>query len=82
MEGLKGLKIMRRQRKLTQAELAQKIGIDENTIRRYENGNGFPSHKRLAELQKFFSCSYDELITGNPTRPPRTAGEEAITATA
>lgn len=81
MEGLKGLKMLRCQKKLTQAELAEKIGIDENTIRRYENGNGFPSSKRLMELQQFFTCSYDELIAGNPTRPPRAAGDE-ITATA
>lgn len=81
MEGLNGLKELRKHRGLTQSELAEKIGIDENTIIRYENGTLFPARKRLLQLQDLLGCSFDELIVGvNPPSPPAPAGGLETTA--
>lgn len=40
----------RRAKKLTQAELAKLVGLEETTIRKYENGQRFPGFNELYEI--------------------------------
>ena len=76
IKGLRGLRGLRLAKGLTQAQLAEIVSKDENTIRRYENGILSPGDEVRDVLIKFFGCTYDQLITGNPTPPP--AGSEAL----
>lgn len=51
----KEIKELRKKLKLTQQELADKIGVDRVTVARWENGNKRPSNlaeRQLARLKK------------------------------
>lgn len=56
------LKILRRQKNLTQEQLASKIGIPQPTYRTYENGRYEPSIKTLVKLSQILECSVDDIL--------------------
>ena len=63
---------LRRERGLTQEQLAEKLGTSNKTISRWENGNYMPPVEMLMELSKFFEVSINELLSKampTPTRP-------------
>lgn len=60
---MEGLKKKRKQKKLTQIELAEKIGVSTRTISQYEENNRFPRKETLKKLADFFECTIDELIS-------------------
>ena len=47
---LKKLKELRRQKKIKQGELAKRIGVSRNLIRRIENGVGNPSYNTVKDF--------------------------------
>lgn len=49
---------------MTQAELADKIGVHENTLRRWENGDSEPRSNDLQRLCEVLSCTEVELLSG------------------
>ena len=57
----------RKRSNLTQAELAEKMGIHENTIRRWEAGDFEPRSHDIVQLCKILNCSEAELLNG-PTK--------------
>ncbi len=60
---LKVLKELRKQRKMTQAELAQKMNVASNTISTWEQGNREPSCADLKKLADIFNVSIDFLLS-------------------
>ena len=56
------LKILRLQNKLTQAELAKKLGLTKSVISAYENGLRLPSYDVLIHIAKIFNVSTDYLL--------------------
>ena len=56
------LKKLRVQHKLTQEELAQKIGIAKSTISMYENGKRQPNFETVEIIADFFNVNMDNLI--------------------
>ena len=56
------LKNLRIENGLTQTQLAQKTGISQAGIAKWETGDRNPSIDCLIALAKFFSCSVDYLI--------------------
>ena len=56
--------IERKEKKLTQAKLAEKIFVSEKTISKWENGNGFPDTTLLLKLCDIFNLSLNELLSG------------------
>ncbi len=56
------LKIIRIKQQMTQAELAQKIGVSQNTISLYEVGGRFPSRKNLCKLADALGCDVKDII--------------------
>lgn len=56
------LKMLRKEYRLTQAELAARLHLTESLIRKYENGCAFPCCEGLIELSRFFSVSTDYLL--------------------
>lgn len=54
----------RKQKKLTQQQLAQKIGVSNRTISNWENGKCMPEYDLLIPLTKELEISISELITG------------------
>ena len=58
----KKLRKLRRDRDITQFELAQKLGITAGFISQYERGDSFPSIQVLIGLSKTLKVSLDELL--------------------
>ena len=62
------LQLCRLSRKLTQAELGLKIGIDGDQIQKYESGARVPSFRRLLLILDALDVSLEQLIgNGNGT---------------
>ena len=56
--------IERKEKKLTQAKLAEKIFVSEKTISKWENGKGIPDATSLSRLSELFEVSVNELLAG------------------
>ena len=62
------LRQLRKQDKLTQAELASAIGISKSTISMYECGNREPDFETLEALADFFNVDMNKLTgTSSPS---------------
>lgn len=54
----------RKQKNYTQRQLADRLGISDKTISKWERGNGFPEVSLLLPLCKELDISVNELLTG------------------
>lgn len=54
----------RKEKKLTQAKLAEKIFVSEKTVSKWENGKGIPDTNLLPKLCEIFNISLNELLSG------------------
>lgn len=54
----------RKNKKLTQAKLAEKLFVSEKTVSKWENGNGIPDTDSLPKLCEIFDVSLTELLNG------------------
>ena len=54
----------RKDLKLTQAQLAEKLGVTDKTVSRWENGNYMPDLSLLQQLSKELNVSINELLSG------------------
>ncbi len=63
------LKKLRTQRKISQLKLAMDIGINQNSISRYENGERQADYNTLIAFADYFNVSIDYLLerTDDPT---------------
>ena len=62
------LKELREERRLSQVFLGMELGMNQNTISRYETGAREPSIKELILIADYFHVSIDYLLgrTDNP----------------
>ena len=58
--------------KMTQEELAEKLGVSRQTVSKWELDAVYPEINKLVELCNLFSCSMDELV-----REDMNVGDEA-----
>ncbi len=58
---MKALKLLRLQQNMTQAELAQKMGVTQSLIAMWEREASMPSASKLPELADLLHCTIDEL---------------------
>ena len=70
MEFQEKLQELRKQRGLTQEELAKELYVSRTAISKWESGRGYPSIDSLKEISRFFSVTIDDLLSS----------EELITA--
>lgn len=56
------IKLLREANKLSQVELAKKIGVKKQTISNWENDNIFPSIEMLIKVCNFFHVSSDYML--------------------
>ncbi len=63
MEFNEKLQELRKQKGLTQEELAEKLYVSRAAISKWESGRGYPSIDSLKAISKFFSISLDELLS-------------------
>lgn len=67
---------LRKNTKLTQGELAKKLGIPRTTYSNYENGNRQPDYETLLKIAEFFDVSTDYLIGAKPKNNNNLLGDE------
>ena len=60
------IKALREQRNLTQAELADKIGVSSKTVSKWETAKGLPDITLLQPLASALGVSLIELMNGEP----------------
>ena len=56
------LKMLRKEKKLTQTELAQKTGIDQALISKFESGERVPNVEKLQILTEYYDVSVDFVL--------------------
>ena len=57
------IQILRKEKGLTQKELAEIIGLSDKTISKWENGNSLPDTSMLLPLCKALDVSVNELLS-------------------
>ena len=55
---------LRKQKGLTQAELAEILFVSRTAVSKWESGRGYPSIDSLKAIAKFFGITIDELLSG------------------
>ena len=65
MEFNEKLQELRKNKGLTQEELAEALYVSRTAISKWESGRGYPSIDSLKEIAKYFSVTIDELLSSN-----------------
>lgn len=65
MEFNEKLQELRRQKGLTQEELAEALYVSRAAISKWESGRGYPNIDSLKEISRFFSITIDDLLSGS-----------------
>ena len=59
---------LRKEKNLTQKQLAEILKVSDKAISRWETGKGFPDVTSLVALSEFFGISVNELLAGSRKR--------------
>ncbi|MBR2027633.1 MAG: helix-turn-helix transcriptional regulator [Oscillospiraceae bacterium] len=65
MEFNEKLQELRKQKGLTQEELANALFVSRTAVSKWESGRGYPSIDSLKAISKLFSVSIDQLLSGD-----------------
>ena len=65
MEFNQKLQELRKQKGLTQEELAEKLYVSRTAISKWESGRGYPNIESLKAISKFFSVTLDDLLSSD-----------------
>lgn len=61
------LKELRQNKKMTQQELAEKLGVSNRSVSRWETGATMPDFDLLIELARFYDVGVDAILDGGET---------------
>ena len=59
------IKQLREKNKMTQLQLAEKLGVSDKTVSKWETAKGYPDITLLEPITEAFKISVTELISGN-----------------
>ena len=65
MEFNEKLQELRKNKGLTQEELAEALYVSRTAISKWESGRGYPSIDSLKAIAKYFSVAIDELLSSD-----------------
>jgi transcriptional regulator with XRE-family HTH domain len=74
------LQTLRKQNKLTQKQVAQRIGASPTIISGYELGSREPSYEKLVKLASLYHCSTDYLLGVSNEAPIPSLPTDGLTA--
>ena len=57
---------LREKNRMTQQQLADRLGVSDKTVSKWETAKGYPDITLLEPIAEVFRISVAELITGNP----------------
>lgn len=72
------IKELRKNKKLTQAEFGERIGVKGNTITTYENGSRVPSEAVIKSICRVFNVNEEWLRTGQGDPYIQLSRDEAL----
>ena len=64
MEFNEKIQELRKQKGLTQEELAESLFVSRTAVSKWESGRGYPNIDSLKAMAKFFGVTIDELLSG------------------
>ena len=64
MEFHEKLQALRKQKGITQEELAQALYVSRTAVSKWESGRGYPNIDSLKAIARFYAVSIDELLSG------------------
>ncbi|MCG3230474.1 helix-turn-helix domain-containing protein [Bacillus subtilis] len=70
------LKTLRKQRGLTQKELAEKLFLSQSSITRFEKDEILPTSETLSKIANYFDVSIDFLLNRPQTNPKKNSNLE------
>lgn len=56
------LKIIRKERNMTQEQLAELLNVSRQAVSKWESGNGYPETEKLLDISNELNTSIDELL--------------------
>ena len=56
------LKIIRKNKKMSQEQLAEKVNVSRQSVSKWETGEAYPEMNNILELCKIFNCKINDLI--------------------
>ena len=65
----KTISALRKQKGWTQVVLAEKLGVSDKAVSKWESGGGYPEVSQLPVLAKIFNVSIDYILTGEDFTP-------------
>ena len=65
MEFKEKLQLLRKQKGLTQEELAEALWVSRTAVSKWESGRGYPSLDSLKQIAKFYHITIDEILSGD-----------------
>ena len=68
----------RKEKNMTQAQLAEALGISSKTISKWENGNSMPDYSIVLQLCKALDISLSELLDGKDNETKGRHNEKSI----
>ena len=80
MENNLGIKLqeIRKQNKLSQETLAEKLGVSRQAISKWERGESAPDTENLIALSRIYGVSIDELLGNKKSAPPESGADNLI----
>ena len=62
------IKELRQKSSMTQAQLADRLGVSDKTVSKWETGKGYPDITLLEPIAEAFQVSVAELLSGSPVQ--------------
>ena len=69
---------LRKERNMTQLQLAERLFVTEKAVSKWECGNGIPDLDNIGKLARLFEVSIDKLLMAREGEEQRMASEEQI----
>lgn len=70
------LRELRKQKGLSQEELAEQLGVTRQAVSKWENGSAYPELDKLMVVCELFHCTMDDLLQGSVKEEDRSLSKE------
>lgn len=62
------LQFLRKQKNITQEQLAEQLEVSRQSVSKWESGQSFPEMEKLLQISSMFHCSMDALLQGDVSK--------------